>query len=120
MKRSLSLSHTPPYPPCGTEVPTGRGTGAAQTPLATVIPIGDFQSAKPLTLLHRHTREVELICRVHGRHGYRVDLDRVQNAADLLGWIEHLCEKTWLKPRHIRELIRHVEQQNGVTIGRNA
>jgi len=66
------------------------------------------------------TREVALLSGPYGNYGYKVDLDRCRTAADLLGWIMHLSEKTWIKPRHIAELIQRVEQQNGVKVNRAA
>lgn len=73
---------------------------------------------KPVTRLFKSTREVGLIDR--GRCDYKVDLDRIPDAAALLGWLLHLAEKTWITPRHLAELIAHVERENHISINRGA
>lgn len=72
----------------------------------------------PVVRLKRRNRVAELI----DERGmvYEVDLDRVPDALALLGWIEHLAGKAWVTGQHIRELIRMVENQNGVKIDRSA
>lgn len=88
-------------------------------PLPKAIPFSELTPSRPLTRLLKRTREVELKT---GRaaYRYRVDLDRCRTAAELLGWIIHLTEKTWVKPRHIAELIEHAIKQNGIQINRGA
>ena len=75
-------------------------------PLITLM--NDVPPHRPATRLLASTREVVLLDGRGSIRGYRVDLDRIANESALLGWIEHLCCKQWVRTRHIRELIEHV------------
>lgn len=77
-----------------------------------------YEEISPVTRLLDRTREVAM--RAGPSQSYRVDLDRVPDAAALLGWIEHLAAKNWCKPQHIRELILIAERENGIDIDRAA
>jgi len=44
---------------------------------------------------------------------YEVDLDRIQNSADLLSWVRHLLEKEWMDQCLLAEFIDRVEKIKG-------
>lgn len=39
---------------------------------------------------------------------YQIGLDQITTYKDLVKWILHLTDKTWIKPIHISQLITHV------------
>ena len=43
-----------------------------------------------------------------GYADYEINLDMIRTESDLLGWIQHLCEKTWMDTDLIREFIETV------------
>jgi len=75
-----------------------------------------------VTRCYRRRREVALFDRqgIYGRYGYRVDLDRCKTAADPLARVLHLCDKCWVTPQHLQELIEHAERENGIRINYTA
>jgi hypothetical protein len=44
---------------------------------------------------------------------YEVDLDRIQDTADLLSWVRHLLEKVWMNEYLMAEFIDRVEKIKG-------
>ena len=109
---AISHTHTPPRTPRVRQKSPRRGGTEART-------FGlDRSERRPVTRLLARTREVELF--VRRSQWYRVDLDRIPDAAALLGWIEHLLQKTWCTSQHVRELITYVERENEVVVNRAA
>lgn len=45
--------------------------------------------------------------------GYEVDLDRILTERDLLAWVCHLCEKSWMDKASIREFAIMVSNIKG-------
>lgn len=39
---------------------------------------------------------------------YEIDLDRITSHASVLGWVDHLCSKTWMDTDHLGEFIKRV------------
>ncbi len=39
---------------------------------------------------------------------YHIDLARIKSKADLLGWVLHLCNKTWMNTEYLGEFIKRV------------
>jgi hypothetical protein len=44
---------------------------------------------------------------------YWIDCGRINTKEKLVEWIYHLCEKNWITPEHIRQLIDGAAQING-------
>ncbi len=84
-----------------------------------IVRVDRVRPLPPVTRLFRQGREVAILDE-YGRDGYRVNLDRCRTPADLLAWLLHLSEKNWITTRHLKELIEHVEFENGITVNRNA
>ncbi len=47
---------------------------------------------------------------LHIRYPYEIDLDRIQNYHDLVGWIHHMAGKIWIERDHIGYLIERICQ----------
>lgn len=47
---------------------------------------------------------------------YEVDLDEINNAEQLLGWVMHLAEKDWMTAMHLRMFARRVSELKGINI----
>jgi len=75
----------------------------------------EMEPLPPATRYHPATLEVGLVDE-SGRDWYRVDLEHINTAADMLGWIMHLSQKTWVTPRHLMELIEHAERHRGIQV----
>lgn len=51
---------------------------------------------------------------------YWIDANRINSKEKLVEWIHHLCQKTWITPEHIRQIIDGAAQLNGWKIYVNA
>ena len=40
-----------------------------------------------------------------GYEDYFVELDRIKDDSEILHWVKHLCGKTWMTPKKIRDFI---------------
>jgi hypothetical protein len=49
-------------------------------------------------------------------YDYEVDLDRIKTPANLLNWVAHLAEKTWMSNDVIRRFIQAVAEIKGFNI----
>ncbi len=45
---------------------------------------------------------------------YPIEYYRMDTPEQVLGWINHLCSKSWVTPDHIRQLIRTAEDRGTV------
>lgn len=68
--------------------------------------IGDM-----LAMLERSRRLIrvvdgyaELLDETTGTYWYEIDLDRLKNETDLVGWINHLLGKNWITKGHLTAL----------------
>ena len=50
---------------------------------------------------------------------YEIHLSRCNTPEKLLGWILHLCEKTWMSPAVLERFIEVAEEANHITIERS-
>lgn len=50
------------------------------------------------------------------KYDYEVDLDRIKTPANLLNWVAHLAEKTWMSSEAIRRFIQAVAEIKGFNI----
>jgi hypothetical protein len=50
------------------------------------------------------------------RYPYEVDLDDIKTERDLLAWVLHLAEKTWMTTRHLRKFAERVAEIKGLKI----
>jgi hypothetical protein len=48
--------------------------------------------------------------------GYAIPLDRAKDYGEIIGWVHHLCEKTWMTPRLIRRFIDVALKANDLTL----
>lgn len=48
-----------------------------------------------------------------GRHGYEVDLDRINSPRDVLAWVVHLAEKNWVDTEMLRDFAILACKQKG-------
>src|SRR4051812_18969710 len=44
--------------------------------------------------------------RDHDSDEYTIEKSRVENANDILGWTDQLCEKNWVTTSHVQEFVR--------------
>ena len=93
---------------------------ATWAPGPVVTRMSDVKPAAPATRLHRRTLELGLIRERDGKEVYFVDLERCDTPEKLLSWCLHLCGKSFVTRRHIKELIRAAEETQGVRIDYNA
>jgi hypothetical protein len=42
---------------------------------------------------------------VNVEYVYEIELSRITDYGQILGWVNHLCEKTWMNPTLIRRFI---------------
>lgn len=47
---------------------------------------------------------------------YNIPLNRCDTIPKILGWVDHLCEKTWINPEVLRRFIRLAAQQHSLEI----
>jgi hypothetical protein len=50
------------------------------------------------------------------KYDYDVDLDRIKTPANLLNWVAHLAEKTWMSGESIRRFIQALAEIKGFNI----
>ena len=43
---------------------------------------------------------------------YFIELDRIKDDSEILGWVNHLCGKTWMTTWKVRQLIDKMQQYN--------
>jgi hypothetical protein len=48
-----------------------------------------------------------------GGHDYDIELSRIKNQAELLGWVHHLCGKTWMNGHRIILFIDAINKAKG-------
>jgi transcriptional regulator with XRE-family HTH domain len=46
-----------------------------------------------------------LICRDHDTYDYEIPKSNLKDAEDILGWLDHITEKTWITREHINHFI---------------
>lgn len=68
-----------------------------------VICMGDVVIPPPV--VREGSDGFELDGPIYGHWGYLVDYERCRTSAELLGWVCHLSEKTWVTGAHIQQLI---------------
>lgn len=44
---------------------------------------------------------------------YEIELERIKDSNDLIHWIHHLCEKTWMDTDYLSEFIERVYKIKG-------
>ena len=47
-----------------------------------------------------------------GREDYYIELDRIKDDSEILGWVKHLCGKTWMTTWKIQQLINKMQHYN--------
>ena len=47
-----------------------------------------------------------------GYDDYFIELDRIKDDSEILGWVNHLCGKTWMTTWKVRQLIDKMQQYN--------
>ena len=47
-----------------------------------------------------------------GFDDYYIELDRIKDDSEILGWVNHLCGKTWMTTWKVRQLIDKMQQYN--------
>jgi hypothetical protein len=53
---------------------------------------------------------------LHFSYPYEVDLDRIKSERDLLNWVLHFCQKTWMTTEHIYKFAEKVAKIKKFTI----
>ena len=46
------------------------------------------------------------------REDYFIELDRIKNDSEILGWVNHLCGKTWMTTWKVQQLINKMQDYN--------
>lgn len=59
-----------------------------------------------------YVKDGQIVFNLQGE--YAIDLKRCNSPEKILGWVHHLCEKTWITPAAIRLFISHAESENGI------
>lgn len=47
---------------------------------------------------------------------YEIDLERIKTERDLLAWVCHLCEKSWMTAERVRAVAVKISQIKGFSI----
>jgi hypothetical protein len=72
-----------------------------------------------------HKKKMDKIVRFHKSnmtivinlaYPYEIDLDRIKNETDLLIWVNHLCEKTWMTAEVLSDFMEKVAEIKGLKI----
>jgi len=72
-----------------------------------------------------HKKKMNKIVRFHKNnmtvvinlaYPYEVDLDRIKNEIDLLIWVHHLSEKTWMTTEVLSDFMEKVAEIKGLKI----
>ena len=95
--------------------PNNERRDSPMTRPATAPAEGAAPADAPVARLRRSTREVLLATGTPG-YCYRIDLDRIRDAADLLGWLLHLSGKQWVTAQHMADLIEAAARHNGIEV----
>lgn len=81
----------------------------------------DFKDLRERVLAHNNKFKklvyIEDGCIILNTTGeYCIELDRCNTPEKLLGWVQHLCEKTWMTTDILARFIEVASKENGIKL----
>ena len=79
-------------------------------PIVNIFDIPPTRDEKPIIM--EVTKDIVMLD--NNSTGYDIPREQLSNPILLLGWIHHLCEKTWINKEAIEEILNFVKKEGKI------